>query len=74
TQIYNLKNEVKTTRAKHKEEKTRVYALDIELKENTDKFDTQVNIYKKRFFLLNNISQEAVRKYEQIKKKNKNRL
>ena len=72
--IYNLKNELKTTRAKHKEEKTRVYALDIELKENTDKFDTQVNIYKKRFFLLNNISQEAVRKYEQIKKKNKNRL
>lgn len=72
--IYNLKNELKTTRAKHKEEKARVYALDIELKENTDKFDTQVNIYKKRFFLLNNISQEAVKKYEQIKKKNKNRL
>lgn len=72
--IYNLKNELQTTRAKHKEEKARVYALDIELKENTDKFDTQVNIYKKRFFLLNNISQEAVRKYEQIKKKNKNRL
>lgn len=72
--IYNLKNELKTTRAKHKEEKARVYALDIELKENTDKFDTQVNIYKKRFFLLNKISQEAVKKYEQIKKKNKNRL
>ena len=49
--IYNLKNELQKTRAKHKEEKARVYALDIELKEKIDKFDTQVDIYKKRFFL-----------------------